>query len=301
MIVAALDLGSNSFLSLVAEGEGGRINKVLSDEVEIVRLGQDVDKTKRLHPEALARAQKCLEKFRKDIDRFQVDKIKAVATSAARDATNSEELFKIGRDLQIPIEIIDGNREAETTYKGAIFDQDPSRSYAVIDIGGGSTEMILGQGHKFLFKKSINVGAVRFSERYIAGYPISPKHLRELENAILHEVQKEAAPLTSHPIDTVVAVAGTPTSLAAVELGGFVESKVHGYELSRTSLENWKSKLAESQLEEKIRWGFEPKRADIIIVGVIVLIEMMKILGVERIKTSTKGVRFGVALDLLSK
>lgn len=301
MIVAALDLGSNSFLSLIVEGSDGRILKVLSDEVEIVRLGQGVDKTKQLHPEALTRARTCLEKFRQNLDRFRVEKIKAVATSAARDATNSEELFKIGRDLQIPIEIIDGGREAETTYKGAIFDQDPARTYAVIDIGGGSTEMILGQGQKFLFKKSINVGAVRYSERFIAGYPMTSEELMTLENAISVEVQKEAKSLTSSPIDTVVAVAGTPTSLAAVEIGGFIESKVHGYELNRASLEKWKVKLAQSQIDEKIRWGFEPKRADIIIVGVIVLIEIMKILGIDKIKTSTKGVRYGVALNLLKE
>nr|HRO68310.1 Ppx/GppA family phosphatase [Pseudobdellovibrionaceae bacterium] len=118
MRVAALDLGTNTFLCLIAEGDG-RIERVLADEAEVVRLGQEVDRTGRFHDDALSRAEICLTKFRELMNRHQVDRILGTATSAARDVENGEELFKIARKLKIPLEIIPGSEEARLSYLGA--------------------------------------------------------------------------------------------------------------------------------------------------------------------------------------
>ncbi len=119
MKVAALDLGTNTFLCLIAEGSRNGISKVHKDLAQVVRLGQGVDKTGEFHPDALVRARQCLSEFKKEIDKHNVDRILAMATSAARDAKNGQELFRIGEDLGIPIEIIPGEDEARITYQGA--------------------------------------------------------------------------------------------------------------------------------------------------------------------------------------
>lgn len=164
MKVAALDLGTNSFLCLIAEVDQNKIKSIVSDQVEVVRLGQEVQQTKRFHPEALERAEKCLQNFRRTIDLHKPEKILAMATSAARDVSNAEELFYIGKKLMIPIEIIPGNKEAEITFFGSISGESiGSQETAVIDIGGGSTEIILGSEKEIHFSKSVNIGAVRLT------------------------------------------------------------------------------------------------------------------------------------------
>ena len=119
MKVAALDLGTNTFLCLIAEVEYGQIKKVYADEVRVVRLGQGVHATRLFHSEALIRARQCLQEYAALILRHDVQRIVAVTTSAARDVTNADELFKIGSELNIPIQIFSGDQEAEFTFKGA--------------------------------------------------------------------------------------------------------------------------------------------------------------------------------------
>jgi len=299
--VAALDLGSNSFLCLICEGEKGQITKVLSDELRMVRLGQGMDENKNFHPEALERAKKALAEFKTIIDRYDVNEVLAVGTSAARDAKNSQLLFEMGHKLNIPIQIIEGSQEALTSYRGAIFDQSVNKDYLLVDIGGGSTEIIHGQGREFSFKKSFDVGCVRFFERYIPCYPIPSENLHQLEQAIKKEMQPDLQKIKDIKIDEIIAVAGTPTTLAALEVGGFSEEKVHGYQLTLEKLKSRKIEFANSSLQEKIKMGIDPKRADVIIVGVMILIELLEFFQKSQITVSTKGIRYGVALQLLSE
>ena len=151
MKVAALDLGSNTFLCLIAEVQSAGIVKIYSDHSEVVRLGQELEKTKSFHPEALIRADVCLRRYSEIIKTEKIDRILAMATSAARDAKNSEELFKLAAKYAIPLEIVPGDREAQITYQGAVSGNfENAMDTMVIDIGGGSTEIIYGKGQEFL-------------------------------------------------------------------------------------------------------------------------------------------------------
>lgn len=303
MKVAALDLGTNTFLCLIAEGDAKNgITKVHKDLMQVVRLGQDIDKTKRLHPEALKRARACLEEFKKEIDAQNVDKILAMATSAARDAENGEELFKIGKDLGIPIEIIPGEDEARITYQGATTGRAADgKTLLVVDVGGGSTEFILGKGNQILFGESLNIGGVRLTEKHVTHQPISEKD----QAAVNEHIQKELATilpeLKKHAIDEVITVAGTPTSLVAIEVGGFDEKKVDGYQLPRERLKYWVDEFANTSVEEKKNKYQLGGRADIIFAGASVLLKALESLNKNIMVVSTKGVRYGVALEMLRK
>lgn len=300
--IAALDLGSNSFLCLIAEGQLGRIQKVISDQVQIVRLGEGVDKNKSFSPSALQRAESTLVQFAKVIADSQVETVLAVATSAARDASNSHLLKDICENLNIPLEIYSGNEEAEVSFQGSVFDQSDKELLLVVDIGGGSTEFTLGQNKKILKRQSLNVGGVRYFERYIQSYPLPENKLNQLDMAIASELKPliNNLGLDQLKLLKILAVAGTPTGLAAAELGGFLEEKVHGHRLTSDNLKKWKSKLANSTHAEKIQMGIEDKRADIILVGVCVLLQALEMLNLDEITVSTKGLRYGVAMKMLS-
>ncbi|HWU43365.1 MAG TPA: hypothetical protein VN132_08005, partial [Bdellovibrio sp.] len=252
MKVAALDLGTNTFLCLIAEGNENGITKVHKDLVEVVRLGQGVDKTGELHPEALVRARKCLVEFKKEIDKHHVDKILAMATSAARDAKNGQELFAIGKDLQIPIEVIPGEDEARISYMGATGGViDPTNTNLVIDVGGGSTELVVGHKEKILFGESLNIGGVRLTEKFITKQPVAEQDQENLNSYIAEQIQNILPALKKAHPDQIIAVAGTPTSIAAIEVGGFDEKKVDGFFLSKERLKFWVTEFSQTSVEEK--------------------------------------------------
>lgn len=301
MKVAALDLGTNTFLCLIAEGDAQNgITQVHKDLMQVVRLGQDIDKTKRLHPEALKRARTCLEEFKKEIDANQVDKILAMATSAARDAENGEELFKIGKELNIPIEIIPGEDEARITYQGATAGRaSDGKTILVVDVGGGSTEFILGKGNQILFGESLNIGGVRLTEKYVTAQPISPQEKALVNDHIKRELATILPELKKYSIDEVITVAGTPTSLVAIEVGGFDEKKVDGYRLPRERLKYWVEEFANTSVEEKKTKYQLGGRADIIFAGASILLSALESLNKNNMIVSTKGVRYGVALEML--
>jgi exopolyphosphatase/guanosine-5'-triphosphate,3'-diphosphate pyrophosphatase len=298
--VAALDLGTNTFLCLIAEGNSKGISAVHKDLVEVVRLGQGVDKTGELHPEALVRAKKCLTEFKKEINLHQVDKILAMATSAARDAKNGQELFDIGKELGIPIEVIPGKSEARISYQGAtggiIY---PDKTNLVVDVGGGSTELIVGRGEQILFGQSLDIGGVRLTEKFISKQPIAINEQKNLNDYIKSQIESVLPELKKNKLDNIIAVAGTPTSIAAIELGGFDEKKVHEYFLSIEKLEYWVHEFARTSVEEKQTKYQLGGRADIIFAGASILLNILQYLKMPGLVVSTKGVRYGVALEML--
>jgi exopolyphosphatase / guanosine-5'-triphosphate,3'-diphosphate pyrophosphatase len=301
MKVAALDLGSNTFLCLICDVNQGQIGKIYSDEVQVVRLGQGLSGSKKFHPDALVRAQKCLTDFAKTITQHKPEKVLAVATSAARDAENKEELFKICQDLNIPLEIISGDQEAQITYSGSVSGM--KSIYAktlVVDIGGGSTEFIVGLGAKFLSGHSQNIGCVRLTEKFIPTQPTSSVDIEICKNEILKVVQNSKQKLNLD-IDQILAVAGTPTALVTAEIGGFDAAKIDGYKLTKVQLTEWLSKLAGATVEEKQNMGIPVGRADVILVGVLILLATLDVFCKDEIIVSTRGVRYGVAIFMESK
>lgn len=306
MKVAALDLGTNSFLCLIAEGQDGQIQKILSDEVEIVRLGEGVAKNKMFAESALARAEKTLSHFKKSIERYKVDKILACATSAARDVGNGSKLFEIGKKLNIPIETISGNREAELTFKGSFSSKlkaqfSPEDFGLVVDIGGGSTELILGQSKGSLKSaQSLDVGAVRMTEKYISKHPISEKELHEAKQEIEKQLDIYLKSLGSLKTKYAIAVAGTPTALVKAIKGCFVVEEVEGYFLSKELLSDWLEKLTSRSVQERIdQLNVEAGRADILPMGVLILSCVVQKMDLPGVYVSTQGVRYGLASELL--
>ncbi len=303
MKIAALDLGSNTFLCLICDVEivSGHlmITKTHEDQVNVVRLGQGLSSSKKFHPEALERARDCLTKFKILIDQNKPERILAMATSAARDAENKNELFQICKNLQIPVEIIPGEKEADITYRGATSGQttDINLNRLVVDIGGGSTEFIFGAGDKINFAKSFDIGCVRLTEKFIKDQPTPLIQIEQCRSFIKNAISV----LPELPVENILAVAGTPTTLVAVELGHFSVQHIDGYELTLDRLENWLSRLAGLTVQQKIDLGFPIGRADVMLVGILILIETLKKVNLTKMTVSTRGVRHGVALELASR
>ncbi|MBC7466029.1 MAG: Ppx/GppA family phosphatase [Bdellovibrio sp.] len=307
MKVAALDLGSNTFLCLIAEvskNDKGvcRIEKIISDQVEIVRLGQDVNKTKRLHPDALIRAKNCLTKFKETIDLYKPEKILAMATSAARDSKNRDELFEIGKALGIPIEVIPGEKEALITYQGSISGQTSDVTRLVVDIGGGSTEFITGDLKQIFQNKSLNIGCVRLTEKFITAQPTSTQEVEAAEKNIIENLN-QIVYFNDRQIAEILAVAGTPTALVAAQLKlvEFDANRIDGFQLDLNSLEQWKLSLQKATLQEKVAMGIPEGRADVILIGVLTLIQTLKLFNKNKITVSTRGVRHGIALEMANR
>ncbi|MFP5518645.1 MAG: Ppx/GppA family phosphatase [Bdellovibrionia bacterium] len=300
--VAALDLGTNTFILLILEkADNGHISTIV-DEVRTVRLGQELDQTKSLHPDALGRAENCLNEFSQIIKAHNVHQVRGVATSAARDAKNGDELFKIAERYQIPIDIISGNEEARVSFLGSTYGHlQGDESVAVIDIGGGSTEIIIGTSKQIAFGKSFDVGGVRMTERYIHVQPVKETEIKQLEKALDEGICKELQAVSkAHNPSRMLAVAGTPTAIAAVQLGGFDTQKVDGYFLSLNDLRKWHDVFGKTTIEEKQEKYKLSGRADIIFAGITILIKVVETFGMDGVYVSTKGVRYGLALDMLS-
>lgn len=305
MRVAASDLGSNSFLCLVAEIENGRITKVVDDLVELVRLGQDVDKTKSFHADALIRADAALQKFSRKIEFLKPDRVLAMATSAARDVTNAQALFDICSRHNIPVEIIPGGQEARITYMGATSNEN-FQSYKprlVIDIGGGSTEFIFGIGTHLHWGHSLDLGVVRMKERLVKGFPVSDADFKALELET-QRMMKDLFAMKGCPgpkeVTEIVAVAGTPTELARVEIGGeYSPEKIDGHKLNHGRLLQWTFELKKRTPEQITKdFGVKPGRADVLMVGALILFNALRNWNLMELTVSTRGVRYGVALDL---
>lgn len=295
MRVAALDLGSNTSLLLIAEVENGVIRDVLLDETTITKLGQGVHANRRFHPDALTRMCECLGRYGQLIREYDCEKTIAVATSAARDVSNGHELIDMAAAVEIPVHIIEGTREAELTFRGALSDRSETQGLAVIDVGGGSTEIIQAEHGKIL-GQSIDVGSVRLTEMFVTSHPIQKKELTATEEY----VRQQFAHLKLRPMDIreVVAVAGTPTTLAGLaQQIPFDEKKINGYALSLSQIEEWISRLAKMTIEEREQLpGMQPKRSDVIVAGSMILAGALRALRQDRLTVSTRGVRYGVAL-----
>jgi exopolyphosphatase/guanosine-5'-triphosphate,3'-diphosphate pyrophosphatase len=293
--VAALDLGSNTSLLLIAEVANGKVEKVYHDETRVTKMGQGVHANRKLHPEALERLDKCFGDYATVIAQHKPEKIVAVATSAARDVANGEELLKLGKKHGLPIHIISGDKEAQLTFRGALCDRATTDGIAVIDVGGGSTEIITEIDGKPT-GTSVDVGSVRLTELCVTAHPISLEE--QIKILKYSKLAYEHAPIPKSKFKEVVAVAGTPTTLAALDQHqDFSERAVHGYKLKLTTIQSWTDKLARMTVEQREALpGMQPKRADVIVTGSIILAEAMRALGQTEATVSTRGVRYGVAL-----
>ena len=303
MRVAAIDCGTNSIRLLIADVESNKLREVVRD-MEIVRLGQGVDQTGEFHPDAIKRTLAAVDKFAAEIARRGVQKIRFCATSATRDATNRALFIDGVRErLGIEVEVITGVEEAELSFIGAIQELNPnSGPFLVVDIGGGSTEFVFGN-NKVESAKSVNIGCVRMSERHFKNDPPTDNQI-ELARADIQEAIAQAAmivPITK--AKTLVAVAGTATTVAAAALDLEVYDR-YSIHLSRISSEKV-HKVAEMFLamdrDKRSNLGYmHPGRIDVIAAGSLVLSEVMKATAVTQFIASETDILDGIALSIAS-
>ena len=301
MRVAAIDCGTNSIRLLIADIDGNNFREVVRD-MEIVRLGQGVDETGQFHPDAIARTLAAVDKFAAEIAKRGVEKIRFCATSATRDATNRH-LFVDGvRDrLGIELEVISGDEEAALSFAGAIKDLDSSNGpFLVVDIGGGSTEFVFGTS-TVEAARSVNIGCVRMTERHFASDPATPEQIEAARSDIQAAIAQAAAVVPITKAKTLVAVAGTATTVAAaaLDLPEYDRYAIHLSRISAQQTHDAATMFATSSREQRLALGYmHPGRVDVIAAGSLVLSEIMKATGASEFVASESDILDGMAFSL---
>jgi exopolyphosphatase/guanosine-5'-triphosphate,3'-diphosphate pyrophosphatase len=297
--VAVIDVGSNSTRLLVADVEGGV--SVLERQSRVTRLGRGVDLSGQLSDEAIEAACAAIADYVTICREAGAEQVAAIATSAVRDASNgSAFIAELRERFALSARVLDGEEEARLTYRGATAQQPPTTPTLVIDIGGGSTEMIVGTGSEIAFHTSLQAGVVRHTERHISGDPPTAVELEALAGDIRVLIDGALADHDGARPSAGIAVAGTPTSLAAVELGlePYDPARVHGHVLSLETIQRLLSQFASAPLAERATTpGLHPHRAPTIIAGCVILIEAMRAFGLDEIQTSEHDILYGMALE----
>ncbi|MGN6866763.1 MAG: Ppx/GppA phosphatase family protein [Solirubrobacteraceae bacterium] len=301
---AVVDIGTNSTRLLLAEVRDGRIGEILERRTEITRLGAGVDADGRLSDEAMQRVYSVLDEYGKLIERHGADKAVAVLTSAVRDAANGQEFAQAVRDRWgLEPHVLSGDEEARLTFLGATSERDPSdrTPTLVIDIGGGSTEFVIGTGGEMEFHVSNQAGVVRQTERHLKSDPPTSEQCDALARdarAILSDGVPEK---WRRAVGHAIAVAGTATSMASIAQGlvPYDPDKVEGYALSDSDCREIRDRLASLTLEQRreVR-GLHPDRAPTIVAGTIILLETLALFGLHEFEVSEHDILRGAALGL---
>jgi exopolyphosphatase / guanosine-5'-triphosphate,3'-diphosphate pyrophosphatase len=304
MRVATIDIGTNTVLLLVAERGAAGALEAVTERATITRLGQGVDRTRRLAPEAIERTAACIDEYAGVIRDAGARRVAVVGTSAMRDAEGGERLrARVLAALGVEARVLSGDEEAHLTFRGALsgLTLDDGSDVAVFDIGGGSTEVVIGRRGEpptLNFARSFDVGSVRLTERHAGHDPLLPEE-RETIRRTAREAfaQVPPAPRGREPIG----IAGTMTTLAAVSLSlvPYDGAVVHGHIMLRAELEAVMDRLAALDLTaRRAVAGMEPKRADVIVPGGLIALALLDHWGATAVRVSDRGVRWGLAEEL---
>lgn len=298
MRIASIDIGTNTILLTIAEVTEGAITRILHDQQVIARLGKGVDADKVINQETFVRAGGFLKQYKEVCDSYAVERICAVGTSAVRDAKNREEFISYIRSISgITIEVLSGDEEARWTYRGGISEfSGRAERYSVVDIGGGSTEIIIGDTHGISEKVSIDLGSVRITERILRDSPPEIPALIEAHAFIAAQMP----PLARQASSTfAVGVAGTLTTLAALHLRlpEYDAEKVSGYSLRFDDVCAIFGMLKDRSVQQIMTFPqISAGRADIILAGIMILMGYMEAGGLQQITVSDRGLRYGILL-----
>ena len=300
--VAAIDCGTNSIRLLIADITGDNFKEVLRT-MEIVRLGQGVDQNKAFNPDAIDRTLNAVRLFKDQIASKGVEKIRFCATSATRDATNRNLFIDGVRDiLGIEVEVIPGEEEAELSFIGATKELRQSDSpFLVVDIGGGSTEFVFGN-EKVDFAKSVNIGCVRMSERHLNTQPPSMAQIAQAIVDIDIAIAQAAAVVPITTAKTLVAVAGTATTVAAaaLELNDYDRHMIHLSRISASNVHKVAASFQSMNKDQIASLGFmHPGRVDVITAGSLVLSRIMAATGASEFVASESDILDGMAWSLI--
>ncbi|HEY2631470.1 MAG TPA: Ppx/GppA phosphatase family protein [Solirubrobacteraceae bacterium] len=300
MRTAVVDIGTNSTRLLVAEvdQQTGAIEE-LHRESQVTRLGDRVDAGGTLSEEAMGRVFSTLSNYRATMDSFDCEANMAVLTSAVRDASNGAAFTdRVRTEFNLDARILSGDEEAQLTFLGAMSDRDGSSTEptVVIDIGGGSTEFIVGAAHTALFHVSVQAGVLRMSERHIHTDPPAPSELQELAADTRAIFRANVPPEQRAAVKRAIAVAGTATSAAAIdqELDPYDPNRVHGYPLLLATVELLIARLADmSETQRREVVGLHPDRAPTIVAGMILLDEAMRTFDLDQVEVSEHDILRG--------
>ena len=308
MRVAVVDIGSNSTRLLVADvdPQRGTIEE-LERRSQVTRLGHGVDSSGELDHDAIERVLGVLREYRAAIDQHHASANLAVLTSAVRDASNGAHFAeRVRTELQLDARVLSGDEEAQLTFLGAMSgrpeeDPDDDRPTVVIDIGGGSTEFVVGVERTARFHVSLHAGVVRMSERHIHSDPPRPEELQALAQDVRTTLLAGLPAEQRTEVEHGIAVAGTATSAAAIdqELDPYDPARVHGYVLELGTVELLLARLADMDEQQRRQIvGLNPDRAPTIVAGMILLEEAMRAFALEHIDVSEHDILYGGALQL---
>lgn len=294
-----IDIGTNSTRLMVADVADGKV-AVVDRRSTVTRLGRGVDHSRQLSSEGIEAVCETVEEYLRLLQDLAAEATLVIATSAVRDAANgSAFVAELRERFNLDAQVIDGDEEAGLTYLGCTSERSGDERLAVIDIGGGSTELIVGKGPEPLFHTSLQAGVVRHTERMLASDPPSATELEELANDIHKLLAGALQDRDLTDIDAAVAVAGTSTSLAAIdlELDPYDPLAVEGYLLPMKIIQSWLSRLASMDLERRKQVvGLHPDRARAIVAGMVIMIETMRALSLDEIEVSEHDILYGGAI-----
>jgi len=301
--VAAIDCGTNSIRLLIADITNGKFQEVLRT-MEIVRLGQGVDENKSFHPDAIVRTLTAVKSFRDLIASKGVEKIRFCATSATRDAANRDLFIDGVREiLGVQVEVIPGEEEARLSFLGATKELDQNQSpFLVVDIGGGSTEFVLGS-EKVDLAKSVNIGCVRMSERHLTSQPPTMDQIARAIVDIDLAITQAASVVPITTAKSLIAVAGTATTVAAaaLELSEYDRYAIHRSRISAEKVHKVAQMFQSMSKDEIASLGYmHPGRVDVITAGSLVLSRIMAATGASEFVASESDILDGIAWSLIN-
>jgi exopolyphosphatase/guanosine-5'-triphosphate,3'-diphosphate pyrophosphatase len=300
MRVAVVDIGTNSTRLLIADVEGAGVAEV-ERRTTVTNMGRGVDHTGLICSEAIEDVCEVIADYKARYEEMGAERVMAIATSAVRDATNGEAFIAELRErFGLDARLLTGEEEAHLTYLGATAQRPADDQTLVFDIGGGSTELVIGSGTDVAFHVSLQAGTIRQSERHLTSDPPDPHELEDLAADIRNLVERAiAAQPEGRPVHAI-AVAGTPTSLAAIdqELEPYDPDRVHGYRLGMQRVQRMLSRLSSLPLAERLRVpGLHPGRAPTIVAGTVILVQVMRAFGLQEIEVSELDILHGSALS----
>jgi exopolyphosphatase/guanosine-5'-triphosphate,3'-diphosphate pyrophosphatase len=302
--VAAVDCGTNSTRLLVSEVRDGAPPRTVERLMRITRLGQGVDATGTLAPDAIGRTVAVLDEYRAVMDALGVERVRMTATSAARDAANRDEFFGAAeRVVGVAPELLSGHEEGVLSFRGATAELGPSTGpFLVVDIGGGSTEFVVGT-HEAEGVVSVDMGCVRVTEKFLHSDPPAPEELSNALSVIRDELEEVARRLPAvGEARRLLGLAGTVTTVAAVELGlpAYDRDRIHHFVLTKAAVEDvFRTLATESRADRVHNPGLDPARADVIVGGAAILVAVMRVLEFDECLVSEADILDGLVLSLV--
>jgi len=298
--VAVVDIGTNSTRLLIGDVEGTSVTEV-ERRTTVTNMGRGVDHSGLLCTDAVDDVCTVIADYRSRYQEMGAERVMAIATSAVRDAVNGQAFIAELRErFDLDARLLTGEEEANLTYRGATAHRPDEGSTLVFDIGGGSTELIVGSGTRVGFHTSLQAGTIRQSERHLTADPPNSRELEDLADEIRNLIDQAIAADPQAKAGRAIAVAGTPTSLAAIDQGlePYDPGRVHGYRLGMHRIQRMLSRLSSMPLAERLRVpGLHPGRAPTIVAGTVILVQVMRAFRMKEIEVSELDILHGSALS----